>query len=78
MLVFDQLRKDDPQLRLLTGVVLLGMVVLLSGLWYVQVITSHRFVENQRAQAYRTVRIPAARGKILEIQAHPVIGAIVR
>lgn len=68
MLVFDQLKKDDPQLRLLTGVVLIGMIVLLSGLWYVQVITSQKFVENQRAQAYRTVRIPAARGKILDRQ----------
>lgn len=66
MIVFDQLKKDDPQLRLLTGIVLMGMLVLLSGLWYVQVITSHRFLENQRAQAYRTVRIPAARGKIMD------------
>lgn len=66
MLIFDQLKKDDPQLRALTAVVLAGVLVLLTGLWYVQVITSKRFVQNQRAQAYRTVRIPAARGKILD------------
>ena len=64
MLIFDQLKKDDPQLRALTALVLTGVIVLLSGLWYVQVVASKRFVQNQRAQAYRTVRIPAARGKI--------------
>ncbi len=72
MIVFDQLRKDDPQLRTLTAGVLMGMTVLLAGLWYVQVISSNRFVENQRAQAYRTVRIPAARGKICDRYGRPM------
>ncbi|MBI1841680.1 MAG: penicillin-binding protein 2 [Verrucomicrobia bacterium] len=71
MLIFDQLRKDDPQLRALTALVLAGVLTLLAGLWYVQVISSKRFVDNQRAQAYRTVRIPAARGKILDRNGHP-------
>ncbi|MBM3845074.1 MAG: penicillin-binding protein 2 [Verrucomicrobia bacterium] len=66
MLIFDQLKKNDPQMRTLTVVVLAGMIVLLAGLWYVQVVASRRFVEDQRAQAYRTVRIPADRGKILD------------
>ena len=70
MLIFDQLRKDDPQLRTLTALVLGGITVLLAGLWYVQVISSKRFVDNQRAQAYRTVRVPAARGKILDRNGH--------
>lgn len=72
MLLFDQLKKDDPQLRVLTAAVLLGMLILLTGLWYVQVITSRHFVENQRAQAYRTVRIPATRGKILDRNNQPL------
>ena len=61
MLIFDQLKKDDPQLRLLTAVALIGMSTLLGGLWYVQVVTSRKFLENQRTQAYRSVRIPQHR-----------------
>ncbi len=64
MLVFDQLNRNDSQLRVLTAFVLGGMGVLLAGLWYIQVIASKKFVENQKAQAFRTVRIPAVRGKI--------------
>ena len=33
MLIFDQLRKNDPQLRLLTLGVMAGMAVLATGLW---------------------------------------------
>src|SRR6185295_7856940 len=66
MLVFDQLNKNDTQLRVLTTLVLGGMGVLLAGLWIIQVIASKHFAENQKAQAFRTVRIPAVRGKILD------------
>ena len=59
MIVFDQLRKDDPQLRVLTLGVLCGMGVLLAGLWSVQVFSHRKYSENQISQSYRTVRIPA-------------------
>ena len=72
MLVFDQLRKNDPQLRVLTWCVLTGLLTLLAGLWYLQVINSRRYVENQRSQAFRTVRIPAVRGKILDRNGVPL------
>ena len=42
------------------------MVILLLGLWYVQVISYRHYAENQKAQSFRTVRIPAIRGKILD------------
>ena len=35
MLIFDQLKKDDRQLRLLALVVFAGMFVLFAGLWWV-------------------------------------------
>ena len=72
MLVFDQLRKNDPQLRTLTWCVLAGLLTLLGGLWYLQVINSRRYVENQRSQAFRTVRIPAVRGKIFDRNGVPL------
>jgi penicillin-binding protein 2 len=72
MLIFDQLKKSDPQLRTLTCVVLAGMAVLLAGLWYVQIIAHRDFTENLRTQSFRTVRIPAVRGKILDRHRQPL------
>src|SRR5947207_4653626 len=66
MLIFDQLKKSDPHLRVITWGVLLGMGVLLAGLWFVQVFSHRHYAENQKAQSFRTVRIPAIRGKILD------------
>src|SRR5580765_3880488 len=66
MLIFDQLKKNDPHLRVLTLGVLLGMGILLAGLWFVQVMSHRQHADNQKAQSFRTVRIPAIRGKILD------------
>src|SRR5436309_4418362 len=66
MIVFDQLKKDDPHLRAVTWGVLISMAILLAGLWWVQIISYRHYSENQKAQSFRTVRIPAIRGKILD------------
>lgn len=66
MLVFDQLKKNDPQLRLLTIAVLAGLGVLLVGLWWVQIVSAQDYQLNLETQASRTIRIPAVRGKILD------------
>ena len=72
MLIFDQLRKSDSQLRVITWGVLLGVWILLAGLWYVQVFSFRRYTDNQKAQAFRTVRIPGIRGKILDRNGQPL------
>ena len=66
MLIFDQLKKDDPQLRVVAMVVLGGLGVLLAGLWWVQVVSARDYQANLETQSFRTVRIPAVRGKILD------------
>ena len=66
MIVFDQLRKNDPQLQLLTVVVLVGFLVLVTGLWWVQIVRAGEYQSHLEAQTYRTVRLPALRGKILD------------
>ena len=66
MIVFDQLRKNDPHLRTVTWGVLAGMCILFVGLWWVQVVSHRRYSENQKAQSFRTVRIPAVRGQITD------------
>ena len=66
MLIFDQLKKDDPQLRLVAIVVLCGLSALLAGLWWVQVVSARDYQAKLETQSFRTVRIPAVRGKILD------------
>jgi penicillin-binding protein 2 len=72
MLVFDQLKKNDPQLRLLTVAVLAGLGVLLAGLWWIQIVSTQDYQLNLETQASRTVRIPAVRGKILDRYNQPL------
>lgn len=66
MLIFDQIKRDDPQLRLVALGVLAGLAVLLAGLWWVQIVSIRDYQENLETQSFRTVRIPAVRGKILD------------
>jgi len=72
MLIFDQLRKNDRQLRMLASCVLSGLGVLLLGLWYVQVLSAKRYRTSQVSQSFRTVRIPAIRGKIFDANGTPL------
>ncbi len=66
MLIFDELKKNDPQLRLLAVALAGGLFVLLAGLWWVQVVSASKYESHLETQSYRTVRIPAVRGKILD------------
>jgi penicillin-binding protein 2 len=66
MLIFDELKKNDPQLRLVAMVLAGGLFILLAGLWWVQVVSAREYKSNLKTQAYRSVRIPAVRGKILD------------
>jgi penicillin-binding protein 2 len=72
MLIFDQLKKDDPQLRAIALLVLGGLGVLLAGLWWVQVVSARDYEANLAAQSFRTVRIPAVRGRILDRNGIPL------
>jgi penicillin-binding protein 2 len=66
MLVFDELKKNDPQLRFIAVMLVAGLCVLLARLWWVQVVSARDYQNNLETQSFRTVRIPAARGKILD------------
>ena len=66
MLVIDQLRKGDRRLQALAVGVLAGLLALLAGLWYVQVVSARRYQASLKTQTFRTVRIPAVRGKIFD------------
>ncbi len=66
MLIFDQLKKNDPQLRLLALVVFVGMFLLFAGLWWVQVVRARDYQAHLETQSFRTIRTPAVRGRILD------------
>ncbi len=66
MLIFDQLKKNDPHLRWLALGVLSGLAILAAGLWWVQIVSARDYQANLETQSSRTVRIPAQRGKILD------------
>ena len=66
MLIFDELKKNDPQLRLVALVLAGGLCILLAGLWWVQIVSAREYESHLETQSYRTVRIPAVRGKILD------------
>lgn len=66
MLVIDELKKNDPHLRLVALMLAGGLLVLLAGLWWVQVVSAREYQAHLDTQAYRTIRVPALRGEIVD------------
>ncbi len=66
MMPFPQIGRQDPPLRFIALALLAGLVVLLAGLWYVQVVSGKRHLEAQQNQSLRTLRVPAVRGQITD------------
>ena len=66
MLVFDELKKNDLQLRLVAVMLVAGLLVLFVGLWWVQVVSVRDYQSHLETQQFRTIRLPAVRGKILD------------
>ena len=72
MFIFDQLKRDDRELRFLAIVMFIGCSILITGLWYIQIVSSRHFEADLIGQATRTVRVPAVRGKILDRNGVPL------
>lgn len=66
MLIFDQLRKGDSQLRTLAVVLLASLGILFLRLWQVQVFNRKTYQQSVETQSFRTVRVPALRGRIYD------------
>lgn len=66
MLFVDQATNGDPRLKILGTGFFAGLAILLAGLWYVQIATGRKYEDSLKAQSFRTVRVPGARGRILD------------
>jgi penicillin-binding protein 2 len=66
MFVFDMFKEDGRRLQVVTAVVAVGMLALLGGLWYVQIVCAKKFAQTSKDNAFRHVRTPAIRGRILD------------
>jgi penicillin-binding protein 2 len=66
MFIFDQIKRSDRPLRMISFGVLAGMLVLLTGLWHVQIVSAKKFEKNLQTQSFRSVRVSALRGKIYD------------
>jgi penicillin-binding protein 2 len=53
-------------MQVLTGAVALGLLLLLGGLWWVQVVCGKQFETDLKKHSFRHVRTPALRGRILD------------
>ena len=66
MLIFDQLKRNEPELRWLSVTVLFGLGILFTGLWYVQIFSTKKYQTSLENQSYRSISTPAVRGRIFD------------
>lgn len=66
MLLFNQIKRDDPALRLVFFAILAGFALLAGGLWWVQVVNGRKYQTALESQSFRSVRVSAPRGRILD------------
>ena len=66
MFIFDIFKRDARRLRTISLVVAGGMLLLLAGLWFVQIVSGKQLEGDMRHQSFRMVQAPAVRGRILD------------
>ena len=66
MFVFDIFKSEARRLRTLSIVVAAGMLALLGGLWFVQIVSGKRMEGKLEVQSFRSPQVPAQRGRILD------------
>jgi penicillin-binding protein 2 len=72
MFIFDQLKREDYQLQVIAVTVAAGMLLLLGGLWYVQVVSAQKYMDKMQGQTFRSVRLPGTRGRICDRNGRPL------
>jgi penicillin-binding protein 2 len=66
MIISAPFRENNPRLRAMGLIVGTGLLILLAALWRVQVLHGEHYDNKQEGQSLRRIRIPAARGEIVD------------
>ncbi|HXI85408.1 MAG TPA: penicillin-binding protein 2 [Verrucomicrobiae bacterium] len=66
MIISAPFRENNPRLRAIGTIVACGLFLLLGALWRVQILRGQHYDNKQDAQSLRRIRIPAARGEIVD------------
>ncbi|MBT5708433.1 MAG: hypothetical protein HOI66_19125, partial [Verrucomicrobia bacterium] len=66
MYSIDPLRASDSRMRWFAAILIVGFVLLVAGLWHLQVVSFKKYERYREVQSTRTVREPAIRGKIFD------------
>jgi len=66
MIISAPFRENNPRLRAVGTIVGAGLFILLAALWSVQVMHGEHYGNKQDVQSLRRIRIPAARGQIVD------------
>ncbi len=72
MFIFDLLKNQQQRVRVVAVCIAAGLIVLVAGLWYVQIVSSKHFEMDLQRQSFRTVRVSAIRGRILDRNGEPL------
>ena len=66
MIISAPFRENNPRLRAVGTIVGAGLLILLLALWRVQILNGARYDSKQDVQSLRRIRVPAARGQIVD------------
>ena len=66
MIISAPFREQNPRLQAIGAAIGIGLFVLLLALWRVQVMRGDHYDNRQEAQSLRRIRIPSARGEIVD------------
>ena len=66
MIISSPFSRENPRLRVLGFLLGAGFLLLLGALWRIQVLHGERYGSRDQAQSLRRIRIPSARGEILD------------
>ena len=66
MFIFDIFKREARRLRTVSAVMAAGMLALLAGLWFVQIVSGKQMQGRLERQSFRKPRVPAERGRILD------------
>jgi len=66
MFIFDIFKREARRLRLISLVMAGGLLLLLAGLWYVQIVSGKKMQGRLEKQSFRRPQVPAERGNIFD------------